>query len=45
MKQENRSSEVAASVRAVIREILQEPETRETLHRIAELNRAHRMDL
>lgn len=45
MKQEKRSPEVAASVRAVIREILQEPETRETLHRIADLKRAHRMDL
>ena len=45
MRQENRSPEVAVSLRAVVREILQEPETRETLHRIAELNRAHRMDL
>ena len=37
MKQESRSSEVAEAVRASIREILQELETWESLHRIADL--------
>ena len=45
MRQENRSPEVAEAARASIREILQEPETRKILHRIANLKKAHRMDL
>lgn len=45
MRRENKSSEVAAAVRAAVREILQEPETREALHRIADLKRERGLDL